>query len=80
MVFYGKGGSDWETIYNMPIWLRKFTFNKIFDHYESENNKQNGNTVQQSINALKSAGFTSDNMKNAKQQNTPTYTTRASKK
>jgi hypothetical protein len=80
MVFYGKGGYDWETIYNMPIWLRKFTFNKIFDHYESENTKQNGNTVQQSINALKSAGFTSDNMKNAKQQNTPTYTTRASKK
>lgn len=64
----------------MPTWLRKFTFNKVFDHYESENNKQNGNNVQQSINAMKSAGFTSDNMKNAKNTTQPTYVTKASKK
>jgi hypothetical protein len=34
--FYGKGGYDWNTVYNMPIWLRKFTFNKINDHYKKE--------------------------------------------
>ena len=36
IVFHGKGGYDWNTIYNMPIWLRKFTFNKIKEFYEQE--------------------------------------------
>ena len=36
IVFYGKGGYDWHTVYNMPIWLRKFTFNKINEHYQKE--------------------------------------------
>ena len=29
IVFHGGGGYDWNTVYNMPIWLRKFTFDKI---------------------------------------------------
>tara|TARA_R110000803_G_scaffold209774_1_gene280021 strand:+ start:46 stop:393 length:348 start_codon:yes stop_codon:yes gene_type:complete len=36
IVFNGKGGYDWNTIYNMPIWLRKFTFNEIKKHYDEE--------------------------------------------
>ena len=40
IVFYGKGGYDWNTIYNMPIWLRNFTFNKIKEHYENQNQEQ----------------------------------------
>jgi hypothetical protein len=36
IVFHGKGGYDWNTIYNMPIWLRKFTFNKINEFYSKE--------------------------------------------
>ena len=36
IVFHGKGGSDWITIYNMPIWLRKFTFKEISDFYEEK--------------------------------------------
>lgn len=36
IVFHGKGGYDWETIYNMPRWLRQFTFNKINDFYKKE--------------------------------------------
>ena len=36
IVFHGKGGYDWHTIYNMPIWLRNFTFNRINDFYEKE--------------------------------------------
>jgi hypothetical protein len=39
IVFHGKGGYDWNTIYNMPIWLRKFTFNKINSYYKEENDK-----------------------------------------
>jgi len=36
IVFYGNGGYDWHTVYNMPIWLRNFTFNKIHEHYQKE--------------------------------------------
>ena len=34
IVFHGNGGFDWNTIYNMPIWLRKYTFSQIQKHYE----------------------------------------------
>ena len=37
IVFHGKGGYDWQTIYDMPRWLRQFTFNKIKEHYDKEN-------------------------------------------
>jgi hypothetical protein len=36
IVFHGKGGYDWHTVYNMPIWLRKFTFKQIQEFYEEE--------------------------------------------
>lgn len=36
IVFHGKGGYDWETIYNMPIWLRRFTFHKMQEYYDKE--------------------------------------------
>jgi hypothetical protein len=36
IVFYGKGGYDWHTVYNMPIWLRYWTFNEIKKFYEEE--------------------------------------------
>ena len=39
IVFHGNGGYDWFTIYNMPIWLRKFTFNEI-DEYNKDQNKK----------------------------------------
>ena len=41
IVFHGQGGYDWDTIYNMPILLRKFTFNKIREYYEKQNQKNN---------------------------------------
>ena len=36
IVFHGQGGYDWHTVYNMPIWLRNFTFQKMNEHYEKE--------------------------------------------
>jgi hypothetical protein len=36
IVFHGNGGYDWHTVYNMPIWLRKFTFTQIQNHYTEE--------------------------------------------
>ncbi len=37
IVFHGQGGYDWETIYNMPTWLRRFTFSKIKEYYDKQN-------------------------------------------
>lgn len=46
IVFHGNGGYDWKTVYNMPIWLRRFTFNEIQKYYDDEKksyeNKSNG--------------------------------------
>ena len=43
IVFHGGGGYDWHTVYEMPIWLRNFTFKKIQEHFQ-EKNKQSSNT------------------------------------
>ena len=37
IVFHGKARYDWNTVYNMPIWLRRFTFREIQTYYEKEN-------------------------------------------
>ena len=37
IVFNGQGGYDYETVYNMPIWLRKFTFQEIKDFFDKKN-------------------------------------------
>ena len=42
IVFHGNGGYDWDTVYNMPIWLRNFTFSEI-KNYHDEINKQGQN-------------------------------------
>jgi hypothetical protein len=73
IVFHGKGGYTWETIYNMPIWLRNFTFNKINEFYENSNDQNKSDVVQESINALKTSG-------NSKPITPPSYITKASKK
>jgi len=36
ILFHGKGGYDWNTVYNMPIWLRKFIFHEINQYYKKE--------------------------------------------
>jgi hypothetical protein len=40
IVFHGQGGYDWETVYNMPIWLRKFTFDQINTFYSKKQQQQ----------------------------------------
>ena len=36
IVYHGKGGYDWHTVYNMPIWLRRFTYGKIREFNEQQ--------------------------------------------
>ena len=40
IVFHGNGGYDWFTVYNMPIWLRNFTWNQINDYYQKKNKRE----------------------------------------
>ena len=74
IVFHGKGGYDWETVYNMPLWLRKFTWHKIHEWYEKENSQNSTqNNINESIANMKAAGAVN-------QQPIPDYVMRASKK
>ena len=67
IVFHGNGGYSWNDVYNMPIWLRKFTFHQIKQYYEkqSENNKKQKNTTSN---------------KTLHPDINPTYSSKASKK
>lgn len=79
IVFHGKGGYDWNTIYNMPIWLRKFTFNKIKEFYEKEaetaQKAQNPNNID-----LAAPSKIPDAVKQAVQQNSKPITPKPSSK
>jgi hypothetical protein len=35
--FYGQGGYSWPVVYEMPLWLRRFTYHKIKEHYDNQN-------------------------------------------
>jgi hypothetical protein len=52
IVFHGNGGYNYMTIYNMPIWLRNFTFKKIEKHFNDLKN-QNSGTSTNDINQAK---------------------------
>ena len=36
IVFHGNGGYDWHTVFNMPIWLRRFTYQQIAEYKQQE--------------------------------------------
>jgi hypothetical protein len=40
IVYFGNGGYDWGTVYNMPVWLRRFTYQKILEHILKTNENQ----------------------------------------
>lgn len=67
IVFHGKGGYDWGTVYNMPIWLRKLTFNYIQKFYDDEKEAAESKNPQPSKSPRKGP------------QINPTYSTKASK-
>ena len=35
-MYWGNGGYDFYTVYNMPIWLRHFTLQKISEQHSKE--------------------------------------------
>ena len=52
IVFHGQGGYDYNTIYSMPLWLRKFTFNKIQEYYTKQNEQMKAATKKGSSTTL----------------------------
>jgi hypothetical protein len=77
IVFHGNGGYDWETVYYMPIWLRKFTFNKVKEFYDKQNEEKDKieNTL---ANRSNKNDLSRPNI--APKQPTPTYIVKAPKK
>ena len=45
IVFNGNGGYSFETVYEFPIWLRKYIHRTMVEHYQKQNQQQqSGNT------------------------------------
>jgi hypothetical protein len=72
ITFHGNGGYDYNTIYNMPIWLRNFTFNKIKEWHDKSKPKNIDDSWTNS-------GTKSEASKNKKIK-PPGYVTKASRK
>jgi len=54
--FHGKGGYDWDTVYNFPIWLRKRIHTKIREFYDKQNEQyekasKGGKNIQNAVNS-----------------------------
>ena len=74
IIFHGNGGYDWYTVYNMPIWLRKFTFEKLKEYYEKQKEEQEKQQNQLKNNSGKEVAR--PNIAPSK----PTYTAKVPKK
>ena len=73
--YYGNGGYDHDTVYNMPVWLRMATYNFIVEQKQQEASAYN----KSDPNKIDFADTKAAKQK-LQQTNTPTYTTKASKK
>jgi hypothetical protein len=74
IVFNGQGGYDWNTVYNMPIWLRRFTFETLREHYEKQKEE-----IDKQQNTLTNKGKGDISRPNIAPKQ-PTYTAKAPKK
>ena len=74
IVFNGQGGYDYETVYNMPIWLRKFTFQKLKDHYDEVNRANKRKPPSKST----TPSWVKDAKEAAKSGKKPSYTVKRS--
>jgi len=72
-VFHGQGGYDWDTVYNMPLWLRRTTFNLMKEYYDAQKEAQ-----EKQNNMLNNKGKGEISRPNIAPS--PTYTTKAAKK
>ena len=73
IVFHGQGGYDWETVYNMPIWLRRFTFHKLQEYYEKQNQQNNEDLGSQTSKIKEGKVSLPDHFKGQTGKRTPKY-------
>ena len=74
IVFWGNGGYSWAEVYNMPIWLRIFTFNQIRKHYENKNKQQSSPKDSKKQTLVDSSGnINKEAFKQATPSKSPTY-------
>lgn len=64
VVFHGGGGYIWSEVYNMPIYLRRFTLSKLKEHYTKANEsskpqKKNGQQLVDSSGKVNKQQFKS---------------------
>lgn len=78
IVYFGNGGYNWETVYNMPLWLRRFTFNEIQAFHNKHNNQEDDDVVETTRQNIRAAGF--DRSSTNKTITVPDYVTKAGKK
>jgi hypothetical protein len=74
IVFHGNGGYDWGTVYNMPIWLRRFTFETLREYFEKQ--KEETENQQKLLKNKPSKNISQLNVASK----SPTYITKAPKK
>ena len=74
IVFNGQDGYDYETVYNMPIWLRKITYQKLKDHYDEVNSKNKAKPRRDST----TPSWVKDAKQAAKTGKQPSYTVKRS--
>ena len=81
IVFHGNGGYDYYTIYNLPIWLRNYTFNEIKKYFQERQKAEEKASKSQNSTSANIGDPIPDHMKKAFQQSkNSSYTTRKSKK
>ena len=75
IIFNGNGGYDWGTVYNMPIWLRRFTFETLKEYYEKQKEE-----AEKQQNLLKNNSNKEISRPNIAPAKSPTYIAKAPKK
>ena len=41
--FWSQGGYDFNTVYHLPVWIRKFVLTQLKSHYDKNNNSDEAN-------------------------------------
>ncbi len=49
IVFNGQGGYSFDTVYEFPIWLRKYIHRTMVEHYQKQNKEQQQQSGKASV-------------------------------
>ena len=82
IIFHGKGGYDYPTVYSMPIWLRNYTYNQMRKFYEQESKAINSSSQDSDSISTNIGDPIPEHMKKAFKSQSPksSYTTQRVKK